>query len=458
MASTPSTSLRLELMGQGDKSNLWGDVTNQNLTILEAAATGVAEVAVSAATTTLAAADYTLATWHNRVLKFTGALTANATVVVPAYAKVWTLWNATTGNYSLTVKTASGTGVTIPQGGIVEAFCDGANVVVATPATTPSGIYTPAGGTVLATSNANIAFRNKLHNGRMRVAQRGSGPWTASGIGLDRWYGFVIPSVLRAQIVADPSSTARNYFELRTVQTKTSLAAADLGSFSQVIEGYDIADLEWGTANAKPVTVRFLFATSVAGTYTAALRSGDIAQSCVKTFPAVSGVNTITLTFPGPTSGTWTLSNGPGLSFFVVAAAGNGYHAPATDSWVSGDKLSVPGTVNLAATLNAYARLTDVTLVEGAEPLPMSACELPYAQELLRCMRYYQDVAFINASAGPYYQCVKFHVPMRATPTLKLVGGSLAGSVLEQRDNTYFDTAGRGTAENAVIVNASAEL
>lgn len=76
------------------------------------------------ATVTLTAAEAAAAT-----IILTGALTANISVVVPAAAGQWNIKNSTTGAYTVTIKTASGTGVLINQGYAWTVFCDGTNVV-----------------------------------------------------------------------------------------------------------------------------------------------------------------------------------------------------------------------------------------------------------------------------------------------------------------------------------------
>lgn len=128
MASGVSGNLRLELLVQGEGANTWGTSTNNNLKILERSISGVADVAVSSPTTTLSSTDWALDTWHHMGMRFTGTLTANTNVVVPAFQKMWIAENATSGSYSLTVKTSGGTGVAIPSGQRAVLVGDGTNV------------------------------------------------------------------------------------------------------------------------------------------------------------------------------------------------------------------------------------------------------------------------------------------------------------------------------------------
>ncbi len=66
----------------------------------------------------------------NQFIELTGALTANINVTVPAAARLFMIYNATSGAYTLTVKTAAGSGIVAPQGLRVMLECDGTNVIV----------------------------------------------------------------------------------------------------------------------------------------------------------------------------------------------------------------------------------------------------------------------------------------------------------------------------------------
>jgi hypothetical protein len=131
MASTYSASLRLELMATGDQSGTWGDTTNTNLgTLLEQAITGVLSVAQGdVANLTLTALDGASDQSRNAVIDLTGALTAGRNVVVPTAEKLYLIKNSTTGGFAVTVKTAAGSGVTVPATTARWVYCDGTNVV-----------------------------------------------------------------------------------------------------------------------------------------------------------------------------------------------------------------------------------------------------------------------------------------------------------------------------------------
>lgn len=128
MPSTFSPNLRFELIANGEQIGTWGTTTNRNLgTLVEQAVAGAVSIAMSDA-------DYTLLTGNGvpdearaAVVVMTGILTAQRNVIAPAVSKVYIFRNNTTGGQNLVLKTAAGTGVTIPPGRSSLVYCDGTN-------------------------------------------------------------------------------------------------------------------------------------------------------------------------------------------------------------------------------------------------------------------------------------------------------------------------------------------
>lgn len=130
MASTYSTSLRLELMATGDQSGTWGDTTNTNLgTLLEQSITGYLSKAMADTNQTLTNLNGASDEARNAVINATGALTAAREIVVPTANKLYLVRNSTTGGFYVTVKTSAGTGVNVYPGQTRWVACDGTNVV-----------------------------------------------------------------------------------------------------------------------------------------------------------------------------------------------------------------------------------------------------------------------------------------------------------------------------------------
>lgn len=132
MASTYSTRLRLELMANGDQSGTWGTTNNTNLgTLIEEAIAGWVSIATGDTDVTLTTNNGSSDQARKAMLKFTGTLTANRNVIVPAVSKIYFIDNACSGSFSLIVKPSAGTGVTVPNGTKTVVYCDGTNVVSA---------------------------------------------------------------------------------------------------------------------------------------------------------------------------------------------------------------------------------------------------------------------------------------------------------------------------------------
>lgn len=132
MASTYSTNLGIELIGTGDQSGSWGTTTNRNLgTLIEEAICGYASVAITDSTTatTISISNGATSSARHFVLELTGTLTANRTLVVPTIEKPYLIYNNTVDGFSVTVKTLTGIGVTIPHNAKRWVMVDGTNVV-----------------------------------------------------------------------------------------------------------------------------------------------------------------------------------------------------------------------------------------------------------------------------------------------------------------------------------------
>jgi len=132
MASSYSTDLKIELMVTGENAGTWGDKTNDNLDVIQQAIVGYESIAVNATTgTTLVMSNSpTLSNARNAVLNLTGTLAGNVNVTCPnGIEKTYLVNNQVThGAFTLTFKTASGTGIKLAQGNRYVLYSDGTNV------------------------------------------------------------------------------------------------------------------------------------------------------------------------------------------------------------------------------------------------------------------------------------------------------------------------------------------
>lgn len=129
MASTYSTSLRIQLIATGDQPGIWGATTNTNLgTLIEQAITGYQSISVAGLSTyTLTNLNGVSDQARNAVLSFTGALSGDCTVTAPAVQKVYIINNSTTGNHNIIITTGSGTTVSVPMGQTYIVYSDATN-------------------------------------------------------------------------------------------------------------------------------------------------------------------------------------------------------------------------------------------------------------------------------------------------------------------------------------------
>lgn len=148
MASTYTNSLRLTLPTTGELNGLWGDTVNTGITqLIETAIAGYVSVAMTDADYTLTVANGAADEARNMFVNMTGTLTQARNVICPTQEKIYFFRNNTTGGFAVTLKTAAGTGISVPSGKTKLLMCDGTNVVDTLDYFTSPTLVTPALGT-----------------------------------------------------------------------------------------------------------------------------------------------------------------------------------------------------------------------------------------------------------------------------------------------------------------------
>jgi len=131
MANSTSANLKLTVQTTGENSGTWGQITNTNLLILEQAIGGYDAIGITSGAT-LTFSNGVLSNGKNQVLKLTGTITGNVNVTIPdSIEKTYLVENATSGAFTVTFKTTSGTGATwsATDKGFKILYSDGTNVV-----------------------------------------------------------------------------------------------------------------------------------------------------------------------------------------------------------------------------------------------------------------------------------------------------------------------------------------
>jgi hypothetical protein len=157
MANTTSASLKLTVQQTGENSGTWGQFTNTNLLILEQAIGGYTGVALNATTgATLTFSNGALSNGKDQVIRLTGTITSAVNVTIPdSIEKTYIVENATSGAFTVTFKTSSGTGATwsTTDKGYKIIYSDGTNVVDVTADLGNITAGTIASGAITATGN-----------------------------------------------------------------------------------------------------------------------------------------------------------------------------------------------------------------------------------------------------------------------------------------------------------------
>lgn len=132
MANSTSASLKLTVQATGENSGTWGQITNTNLLILEQAIGGYDTFNITNADRALTFTNGAVSNGKNQIIKLTGTISTNINVTVPnSVEKTYIVANGTSGAYTVTFKTASGTGVTwaTTDKTTKMVYSDGTNVV-----------------------------------------------------------------------------------------------------------------------------------------------------------------------------------------------------------------------------------------------------------------------------------------------------------------------------------------
>lgn len=342
-------------------------------------------------------------------------------------------------------------------------------------------------------------FRNRLINSDMRIDQRNNGASVANGgytYFLDRWVGNNSQSsrytVQQNAGSVTPPTGFVNYLGV-TSSSAYTVGSGETFGIQQRIEGVNVADLGWGTANASSVTLSFWVRSSLTGTHSGSFYNSDFTRGYAFTF-TVGAANTWeqkTVTVAGDTSGTWLTTNGVGIVVNFNLASGSTLSRTA-GSWGAGCTAAT-GALSVLATNGATFYITGVQLEKGTVATPFEV--RPYATELALCQRYYElctldrlHAIYLNNGVGVNrfeVQPRSFAVVKRANPTMAIKSGTIIWALpgtnaFSASSNTgvnfgvftdvfwffHVRQAGGGTPtqpdvyvlENTVVAEAAAEL
>ena len=289
-------------------------------------------------------------------------------------------------------------------------------------------------------ASTGIGFRNRIINGDMRIDQRNAGASvtvSTSLYTLDRWNinKNGLNNFTCQRSTAAPAGFSNSM--LLTMGTGVTPTGTDFAYLAQNIEGFNAADLAWGTASAQTVTLSFWVRSSVTGTFGVGLRNTDGTRAYISAY-TISAANTWelkTVTVPGAPSGTWLTDNGVGIRVDFDLGVGPTYSG-AAGSWLTTNTFGLTSGTKLAATTGATFYITGVQLEAGTVATPFERRD--YGRELMMCQRYYEVITTSNAVFGFPAYCaspsiargaIQFKVTKRATPTPVLMSTLAATNI-----------------------------
>ena len=277
-----------------------------------------------------------------------------------------------------------------------------------------------------------LAYSGMQINGSMEVSQElGTTGRVGNGYVADGW-GLLIGGAGLTAVAASAQAayTIPGFANIIYALATTAQASVPTGGYvflQQLIEGYRVSRLAWGTASAQSLTIGFWTAHAKAGVYSVSIRNAAQTRSCVVTYTQnIAGIAEYkTVTFPGCIDGVWDTNNSIGINLSFTIAAGASLTAPSAGVWHAASYIAASGQVNGVDTVSTPFRITGVVILPGIEAPSAARSALimrPYDQELATCKRYYQKT--YNGSGSAYatfaVQMMFSYDEMRATPTLSI--------------------------------------
>ena len=304
--------------------------------------------------------------------------------------------------------------------------------------------------------------RNIIINGAMQINQRGNttGNGVSGGSGVysvDRYnlYHNGSEAVANLQQSTDvPSGEGfGNSYLIDVTTAESSVAAGEIAVLRQILEGYDLQGLKYGTSSAESVTLSFYVKSPKTGVHICELyhlaSSGSKTQSQSYTVNSANTWEKKTITFSGDTA--TALDNDSSYTIAVQWGifAGTTYTSGTLQtSWGSIDNANrFVGQQNLFDNTSNNFYLTGVQFEVGSQATPFE--HRSFGEELALCQRYFQDLNFSSQgyppSSGYFQSDVNFPTAMRATPTATITDGSKSGT-------SGYTTAADSISENACRV------
>jgi len=307
------------------------------------------------------------------------------------------------------------------------------------------------------TINSDVHFRNRIINGDMRIDQRAAG---ANSKPIGDGYDGMVDRYRTVFTGSSKFTVGQNLDSISTLPpgfincmgvkpSGNAVSSSDYNTIIQKIEGTNVDDFGWGTANAKTITLSFWVRSSNTGTFGGAITNSAVNRS----YPFTYTINTAnnweyeTITIPGDTTGTWLSNNSTGMQVVWSLGTGSTFSGTA-NTWAANSFYSATSATSIMGNSTNTWYLTGVQLEPGSTATPFE--HRPYEMELALCQRYYWQTGttgnipawtWVSTQLGTTFW---FPVPMRSAPTTATVTTAtnvynfyMAGSVSQFNSITF---------------------
>jgi hypothetical protein len=313
----------------------------------------------------------------------------------------------------------------------------------------------------LANSGYELGPRNRIINGAMNISQRGatfaalaSGAYCLDRFSFTNTSAGVVTATQNADVPGDLQF--QKSLRLTVTTADASVAAGDLMTIGQRVEGYNVRDLI-----GKTFTLSFWVRSSKTGTHCVYFANSTPDRSYVAEYTVLAAntweFKTITVSGGLITAGTWDWEDGIGLRVNWTLAGGSTYQTTA-GAWQTGSYVATSAQVNCLDTIGNIFAITGVQLEAGGSATPFDYSD--YATEFARCQRYYEQCGFVATATSPPFTSIRYAVNKRAVPSsLTVIGAAIAPATLNTRSSTdYFSMDGNAAASVPTVVAVYSEL
>jgi len=325
---------------------------------------------------------------------------------------------------------------------------------------------------MLASDSQYTGFKNRIINGAMVIAQYGTGSTSVQTsttyVSCDRWMSDASQNSKYTIQQSSDAPTGFNFSMLATSSSAYSVISTDGFRIQQRIEGFNTADLAFGSASAKTVTLSFWVKSTLTGTF-----GGSLCNSAFnRTYPftyTISSASTWeqkTITIAGDTSGTWIgATNGVGIIVYFSLGAGSNFTGT-NNAWNSGFYLG--GSTSVVGTSGATFQISGVQLEKGSTATSFDY--RPYGTELALCQRYcWVNTPGTNSpltmggvwnNTTTFNATVQFPVPMRSAPSFSYLSNVNQYGVVTSgvTTPTAMSSYGASTYSIGVTATSSAQV